>query len=211
MQFRLSQHRKIGAAFGGYEQRVHILGFVAINIVYLERPVNEQAVWTSEVSEAVQWCPFTSSVSPGVLGQGTGGTVTGMLEFHWDFSPELQPKRWNRTVPMSSAFAEYSSLLLIKGKKIKGEEKKESLTLSVASQTGGKGQDKWILSRSLACGAHSLYRPAKALLGEVINVFQLEQGAHCWSLDPLLGWQWKIPILVKQPPSRLEGLLSIHL
>jgi len=55
--------------------------------------VNELAVWTSEVSEAVQWCPFTSSVSPGVLGQGTGGTVTGMLEFHWDFSPELQPKR----------------------------------------------------------------------------------------------------------------------
>jgi len=93
MQFRLSQHRKIGAAFGGYEQRVRILGFVAINIVYLERPVNELAVWTSEVSEAVQWCPFTSSVSPGVLGQGTGGTVTGMLKFHWDFSPELQPKR----------------------------------------------------------------------------------------------------------------------
>lgn len=87
---------------------------------------------------------------------------------------------------MSSAFAENSSLLFIKGKK-KGKEKKENLTLSVASQAGGKGQDKWILSRSLACGAHSLYCPAKALLGEVINVFRLEQGAHCWSLDPLLG------------------------
>lgn len=72
-------------------------------------------------------------------------------------------------------------------KKVEGKEKKESFTFSVASQAGGKGQDKWILSRSLACGAHSLYRPARALLGEVINVFQLEQGAHCWSLDPLLG------------------------
>lgn len=38
MQFRLSQHRKIGAAFGGYEQRVRILGFVAINIVNSDTP-----------------------------------------------------------------------------------------------------------------------------------------------------------------------------
>lgn len=71
--------------------------------------------------------------------------------------------------------------------KKKGKKKKAGLTFSVASQAGGKGRDKWILSRSLACGAHSLYRPARAWLGEVINVFRLEQGAHCWSLDPLLG------------------------
>lgn len=71
--------------------------------------------------------------------------------------------------------------------KKKGKKKKASLTFSVASQAEGKGRDKWILSRSLACGAHSLYRPARARLGEVINVFRLKQGAHCWSLDPLLG------------------------
>lgn len=93
MQFRLSQRRKIGVAFGGYEQRAQILGFVAVNIVYLEISMNEQAAWTGEVSEAEQWCPFTTNVSPGVLGQGTGGTVTGMLDFHWDFNPELQPQR----------------------------------------------------------------------------------------------------------------------
>lgn len=93
MQFRLSQHRMIGAAFGGYKQRAQILGFVAVNTVYLEISMNEQAVWTGEVSEAEQWCPFTTNVSPGVLGLRTGGTVTGMLEFHWDFSPELQPQR----------------------------------------------------------------------------------------------------------------------
>lgn len=88
---------------------------------------------------------------------------------------------------MSPAFLEFASLLFKKEKKKKGKEKKASLTFSVASQAGGKGQDKWIFSRSLACGAHSLYHPARARVGEVIDVFQLEQGAHCWSLDPLLG------------------------
>lgn len=103
--------------------------------------------------------------------------------------------------------------LLLKNEKEKNKgKKKASLTFSVASQAGGKGQDKWILSRSLACGAHSLYCPARAWLGEVINVFRLEQGAHCWSLDPLLGWQWKIQTLMVQgPPLCPGGLLSIHL
>lgn len=74
-----------------------------------------------------------------------------------------------------------------KTKRKKKGRKKASLTFSVASQAGGKGQDKWILSRSLACGSHSVYCTARAWLGEVINVFCLDQGAHCWSLDPLLG------------------------
>lgn len=169
--------------------------------------MKEELVQSNQVMEAKKWYPFATDCPPRIP-----GPIAPHLDFHRGHSAELQPERWNWAISILPAFPEYSSLLLKKEKKKNKGKKKASLTFSVASQAGGKGQDKWILSRSLACGAHSLYCPARAWLGEVINVFRLEQGAHCWSLDPLLGWQWKIQTLVEQgPPLCPGGLLSIHL
>lgn len=165
--------------------------------------MKEEPVRSNQVMEAKQWCP-----SPPRAGGPTAPQSWFPLGSQC-WAPAREVKLSNFHIP---EFPEYSFLLLKKEKKKNKGKKKASLTFSVASQAGGKGQDKWILSRSLACGAHSLYCPARAWLGEVINAFRLEQGAHCWSLDPLLGWQWKIQTLVEQgPPLCPGGLLSIHL
>lgn len=113
---------------------------------------------------------------------------------------------------MSPAFPEFASLLFKKEKKKKGKEKKASLTFSVASQAGGKGQDKWIFSRSLACGARSLYHPARVSAWRGYRCFSagagsslLEFGSSAWLTvkNPNSGGAG--------PPPCLGGLLSVHL
>lgn len=65
----------------------------------------------------------------------------------------------------------------------------ETLALFVASHMEEKGQDKWIVSRSLAFRAHSCLLSARGLLGRVINVLRLDQGSPwldlgLWDLMP---------------------------
>lgn len=145
-----------------------------INIVYWWRSTKERPVWSSQVMEAERWSSFLRDCPPGI--PVMEGPITPCSWFllesqHWASSREVKPSSFHVAcipwifIPPTQKW---------KGKK-KKRKKKASLTFSVASQAEGKGQDKWILSRSLACGAHSLYCPARTQLGEVINVFRLEQ------------------------------------